>query len=218
MVGAGEPLRQILAEAKPDLLLLDPGLKQAGRRLLEEWAAQRDCPVLELTGQLQLRQDGLPADVLAIHEALQERLAGFTRRELRINLRLPTLIENGSKSQLGQLLNLGTGGLLLRNCCRHAAIGDTVEMVVPLLGMQQELELTGRVLHLHEASQENGFCKGLGISFQGCDSDKRAALFTYIRMVLENDDPDPVEVYGLNAALSVVSVEHGWRGYRPAWA
>jgi Tfp pilus assembly protein PilZ/CheY-like chemotaxis protein len=194
-VASGESLRRLLAEDRPDLLLVDSGIRKGERQQLATLAAQRDCPLLEMQGDLQLHGDGLPADILLLLERLQEHLLSYPRRELRIRLRLPVLIEkqghNGNS--IGQILNLSVGGIFLKNGSNQAKIDETVLITIPLLGMKKELEISGRVLYLIEATQENGFRQGLGISFEECTATSQQMLRDYIRMVLEQDTPDPID-------------------------
>jgi Tfp pilus assembly protein PilZ len=194
LIAAGEVLKRLLLEDKPDLLLIATDIRKGERLQLSTIAAQRDCPLFEIEDHFRVHPDGLPKDILAFLEALQNRLVHFVRRELRIRMSLPVLIEKGGSDHIGQILSLGAGGIFLKNGCSQAKVDDRVQVTIPLLGMKKELELTGRVLYVIEATQENGFRQGLGIAFQDCDAISRHMLRDYIRMVLELDTPDPLEV------------------------
>lgn len=193
-VAAGEPLKQLFLEEKPDLLLIANGIRKGEKLQLAGIAAQRNCPLLDIGDHFCVHPDGLPMDILALLEAIQERLVRFFRRDLRIRMSLPVLIERGGSNHIGQILSIGAGGIFLKNGCSQAKVGDTVQVTIPLLGMQKELELTGHVLYLIEATQENGFRQGFGVAFQDCDATSRQMLRDYLRMVLEQDTPDPIDV------------------------
>jgi Tfp pilus assembly protein PilZ len=178
---------------KPDLLLVDAGLKERERVQLAKMAAQRHCPVVEMTDHLRLHSDGLPDDILAFVESLQQYLQRFPRRELRIRRCLPVLIAKDGETCIGQILNLSAGGVFMKNG-KQAKVGARVLITVPLLGMRKELEATGRVQYLIEASQENGFRHGFGIAFQNPSPVHQQLLREYIRLVLEQDPPDAVDI------------------------
>jgi Tfp pilus assembly protein PilZ len=192
-VAAGEALLRLFQEDRPDLLLVDSGIRKGERLQLANLSAQRDCPLLELTDHLRIQSDGLPTDILVFWETLWQCLVRYPRRELRIRMSLPVLIETNGGNSIGQILNLSSGGAFLKNGCSQAKAGDTVLITIPLLGMKKELELTGKVLYLIEATQESGFRQGLGIAFQNCSATDQQLVRDYILMVMEQDTPDPID-------------------------
>jgi hypothetical protein len=191
---SGDQLKRLLQEEKPDLLLLANGIRRGEKLQVVTMAAQKDCQVLEIEGFFRVHPDGLPKDILGFLEAIQQRLVCFHRRELRIRMSLPVLVEKGGGHHIGQVLSIGAGGLFLKNGNSQVKVDDVMQLTIPLLGMKKELELTGRVLYLVEATQENGFRQGLGIAFQDCDAISRHMLRDYMRMVLEHDTPDPIDL------------------------
>lgn len=193
-IAAGETLRRLVETGSADLLLVDDGIRTGERLQLANLAAQRACPLLELNDHLRLHADGLPKDILVLLETLQGHLVNFRRRQLRIRMSLPVLIENGGGDSIGRILNLSAGGLFLKNGNNQVKVGETVQITVPLLGLKKELELTGRVLYFTEATQENGFRQGLGIAFQDCAVTNQQLLRDYLRMVLEQDTLDAMDL------------------------
>jgi Tfp pilus assembly protein PilZ len=210
-VSAGEPLRRLLEAERPDLLLVHSGIRKGERLLLANLAAQGNCPLLELTDHLHLHSDGLPTDTLDLLETLQEHLVRYPRRELRIRMSLPVLIEKRGVdgNSIGQILNLSVGGVFLKNGSCQWQIDETVQMTIPLLGMKKELELTGRVLYLVEVTQENGFRQGFGIAFEDCAATSQQLLRDYIRMVLEQNTPDPLHVPSADGGSGECTADKG---------
>jgi Tfp pilus assembly protein PilZ/CheY-like chemotaxis protein len=184
-----ENLDELLRETAPDLLIVgarmaaDPRLAGA----LAREVTQRQRPLIILkspdvpaTPPLPHESLGVPVDLFALFRLMQQHLEKHPRRHLRLAVRLPGLLCAGESCHLAEILSLSSEGLFLRTCFR---LGDDtrLKVVLPLLGMKQEVELDGRVLYRVEPTAENNYLQGVGIEFTDLSDEARRQLRSFLK-------------------------------------
>lgn len=183
-------LEAFLRETDPALLVLgarllaeaEPSLEQAIARQVTEKG--RPLIVLREAG---VPEPALPAhetldfpvDLFALFQLMQRHLEKHPRRHLRLSVRLPGLLCAGESCHLAEILSLSTEGLFLRTCFRLSEEAS-LKVVLPLIGMKRELELTGRVLYRVEPGAGNNYLQGVGIEFTGLTEEARRALRAFL--------------------------------------
>lgn len=133
----------------------------------------------------------LPLDLAQLHGLLQKLLKCCPRKHLRMTVRLPGVIFREQGCSFGDILSLGTGGAFIKTGCRDFGQNESLEVVIPLMGMKKELELQSRVLYRIVPSPENNYQQGVGVTFTHPDSEAIETLQQYItRSLLEEIAPD----------------------------
>lgn len=197
-----DQLLAALTEKPPGTLLIArkllPKAGPALRERLQLLSASGRSPTIVLSGSgkagepFDLPHEALeePFDIFALHEALKKGAGGYSRRHLRIPVQLPGLFSFAGVSLLGDILSLGTGGAFIKSSCGAARKGETLEIVIPLLGMKKELEIPGQVVYQAHPRQENNFMQGFGLRFVGLDLEAARSLEGYISHCLLEEFPE----------------------------
>jgi len=182
-------LTQLLREISPDLLLVGHDLlTTGGSELLEQITALTSapsCPLIMIEGQTSGTTSlpheilELPLDLFALFSLVQPHLEKIPRRNLRLSVKLPGLLCRGESSLLAEVLSLSSHGLFVKSPLR-AEVGEKLHVVLPLMGMKQEVEIDGEVLYSIRPSVENNYLQGFGLGFSATDPDKLNALQSFI--------------------------------------
>ncbi|HAD03539.1 MAG: hypothetical protein A2091_08565 [Desulfuromonadales bacterium GWD2_61_12] len=182
-------LTQLLREISPDLLLLGHDLLATGGSELfaqiSTCATSGRCPLIMIEGQTPRQTSlphetlGLPLDLFTLFSLVQPHLEKIPRRNLRLSVKLPGLLCRGESSLLAEVLSLSTHGLFVKSPLR-AEVGEKLHVVLPLMGMKQEVEIDGEVLYSIRPGVENNYLQGFGLGFSATDPDKLNALQSFI--------------------------------------
>ena len=182
-------LTQLLREISPDLLLIGHDLlTTGGSELLEQITARTsspNCPLIMIEGQTSGTTSlpheilELPLDLFTLFSLVQPHLEKIPRRNLRLSVKLPGLLCRGESSLLAEVLSLSSHGLFVKSPLR-AEVGEKLHVVLPLMGMKQEVEIDGEVLYSIRPGVENNYLQGFGLGFSATDPDKLKALQSFI--------------------------------------
>jgi hypothetical protein len=183
-------LVELLRETSPDLLILgarlleepDSSLTRTVNRHVNE--ANRPLIVLQ-EGQTALpiavphETLGVPPDLFSLFSLIQKHLEKHPRRNLRLAIHLPGMLCSGESCHLAEVLSLSTNGLFVKTGFRPAK-DALLRVVIPLMGMQQELELDGRILYRVDPGPDNNYFQGIGIEFADLCKESRLALQAFL--------------------------------------
>lgn len=192
-----EQLEALLQETAPDLLILGSGLLRDGEsplaRAVHRRVAEGAAPLIvlmEAEGAVPVRTPhealAVPLDLFALFALVQKHLEKHPRRTMRLALQLPGMLCAGENCQLAEVLSLSLHGLFVKTGFR-AGRGDGLRVVFPLLGMQKELELEGRILYRVEPSAENNYLQGIGIEFTALSAETRSVLEAFLEQRFLSD-------------------------------
>jgi Tfp pilus assembly protein PilZ len=185
-----EQLTEFLQETSPDLLIM-------GSRLLTDQASPlfqavesrltdgttpliilRDREVEDsLTAPHEVLE--VPVDIFALFAQIQKYIEQHPRKNLRLTVKLPGMFCSGDRCQFAEVLSLSTQGLFIKTGV-PLALGDRLSMIIPLMGMKQELELETRVLYRVDPGPENNYLQGAGIEFIPMGEEAGKALKRFI--------------------------------------
>ncbi len=167
-------MARLIRETSPDLLIIN-----------EDWlTAGEDSEIVNTVSQslnggasliiLQSSQEHIvdlpherldvPVDIFALFSAIQKHLEKHPRQNMRLDLNLPGMICRNNKCHLGEILSLSSRGLFIKTGFRLDN-REKFRIVLPLMGMKQELELTGQVLYCVHPEPKNNYQQGVGIEF-----------------------------------------------------
>jgi len=193
-----QELNNRLRKIKPKLLLLEGGLlsdEQLGSLPLLSRQAKSKETVIALLGPSPKEkgltaahyQLELPLNIFTLYEMVQKCFEAVPRQDVRIKLRLPGMVRPGDRHfNLGEVLCLSAGGMFIRSGT-PIATGTQLEIILPLLGMKRELEITGEVIYQVVPTVENNYSQGIGIRFENVTDDARTLLEQYLEMRLVDD-------------------------------
>ncbi|MBE0502644.1 MAG: PilZ domain-containing protein [Desulfuromonadales bacterium] len=205
---ASTPLRKE-KELVQSLLCDEPGLVVIDRNLLGEAFAtiEASCTTwlargggMALTGHAGLWP--LPAAFLAqvpdiserdpfmINALLHRFVPTYSRLHPRLGTRLPGLYTRSSgHCQICEIMNLSPGGAFIRTTETLPVFGEELQLNVPLIGMNKEIELSSRVVSQFFPNEENNYAQGVGVKFVTEESSPLIVeLNNYVRYVLANDE------------------------------
>jgi Tfp pilus assembly protein PilZ len=183
-------LADLISDESPGLLIFDQEsyADQAAKLIDSKLKAPMvvaGTSVAALTGQAP--HDYLPQtdDVDAIHELLKRHL-DFSREHLRIAVRLPGLYSLDGQDELCNIASLGTGGVFLQTQSMRLGNDHRLQLVIPLLGMKRELEVSGQVMYQVLPTAENNYRQGIGVQFTDARPADFDMLKSYISFALLN--------------------------------
>jgi Tfp pilus assembly protein PilZ/CheY-like chemotaxis protein len=122
----------------------------------------------------------VPIDVFALFAVVQKHMESYPRQNMRLNVNLPGMICQHDASHLGEILSLSSQGLFMKTGFRLEK-GDRFKIILPLLGMKEELEIHGQVLYRVHPEPKNNYQQGVGIEFVELKPAARLVLERYIR-------------------------------------
>jgi len=183
-------LVELIRETSPDLLVM-------GARLLRDPDSSLTRAVIRHVSEakgplivLQEEQDavpiavphetlGVPPDLFSLFSLIQKHLEKHPRRNLRLAIHLPGMLCTGESCHLAEVLSLSTNGLFVKTGFRPAE-DALLRVVIPLMGMKQELELDGRILYRVEPGPGNNYFQGIGIEFAELSQEALLALQAFL--------------------------------------
>ena len=170
-----EPLARFLTEVPPDLmiigsnLLTNPNDPFVGE--LVTLVQERQLPLLVLDNNETLADSlpphesmRVPLDIFRLFTLIQYRLESTPRRNLRLKIQLPGMFFNGGTPVMAEVLSLSAYGLFIKTGCRVDTL-EQISVIFPLIGMQTEIEVAGKVLYRVKPGPENNYLQGVGIEF-----------------------------------------------------
>jgi len=98
---------------------------------------------------------------------------------LRFSVKLLWLLFRGEFFLFAEVLSLSSHGLFVKSPLR-AEVGESLHIVLPLMGMKQEVEIDGEVLYNIHPSTDNNYLQGFGLGFSATEPDKLNALQSFI--------------------------------------
>lgn len=186
-----------LRKLKPQFLLLGNGLitpeQLENLPLLLRQTKANDIPIA-LLGEAKCDDNiparftfRLPLNIFALYEALQQSLEPIPRQDVRVKVQLPGMVRPGDKHfNLSEVLCLSTGGMFIR-CGTSLPTATRLEIILPLLGLKRELEISGEVIYQVTPSTENNYSQGVGIRFSNLSGDEKNLLENYLENRLQED-------------------------------
>jgi len=155
-----------------------------------------DCPVLLLKDEraraplsFPHHTLALPLELASLHEQLQGILKRCPRRHLRMQVHLPGVLFRRQGCSFGDILSLGTGGAFIKTGGKDFRQGESLEVVIPLMGMKKELELPSEVVYQVSPTPENNYQQGVGIRFTAPVPEDVQTLRQYITRSLLEEVP-----------------------------
>ncbi|BCR04394.1 hypothetical protein DESUT3_14630 [Desulfuromonas versatilis] len=184
-----DQVKAFLEQTSPDLLIIGAGMLASTSSLMEGINSRIDSAPMPLVvlgeedSEVKIGIDcetlGVPIDLFALFEVIQRHLEKHPRKNLRLTVKLPSLFSSGETSCLAEVMSISTRGMFVKTAVRMGN-RDPVRVVIPLLGMQRELEVCGRVLYCVLPGPENNYLQGVGIEFTDLDEQTQDTLEGFI--------------------------------------
>ena len=129
-------------------------------------------------------------DPFIINALLQRFVPTYSRQHPRLGTRLPGLYTRSTGDcQICEIMNLSPGGAFIRMTETLPPSGEELKVNVPLIGLQREIELDGRVVSQFFPNEANNYAQGIGVRFIAeDDSPVYVDLKNYVRYVLAHDE------------------------------
>ncbi len=190
-----EQLCSLLRETSPHLLLLESTFLDPPSSPLREAVTEKvlssqlplfliDTNQAPSASPLPHERISLPVDLFNLFELIQKHMEKIPRKHLRVEVKLPGMICPKEKScYLGEVLSLSTGGMFIKTGCRMEK-DTTLQVIIPLMGMQTELEIEGKVIYRADPTAENNYRQGAGIVFSNLDPKTSRTLEDYLEACL----------------------------------
>ena len=185
-----------IKESVPDLVLVDAKLinkeskiEGVEKNLLE---ASNLCPVLlaEKEEGSFLLYDHRRKKVLHLfdlHNYFHENLDGYSRKNIRLEVNLPSLLTQGHSPHLTQITSLSSRGAFVRTGYSTPVLDQKIEMTISLLGHYAELNVLGRVAYSVSPSQENNYIQGVGVCFERPEESLMRVIEDYLSSSLAKE-------------------------------
>jgi len=129
----------------------------------------------------------LPNDLLILFRFLQDNLPVFRREHLRLKLSLPGIYCHREGCHVVEIMSLGTGGAFIKTGWHQLVKDDPVRIGIPLVGMNKELEVEGRVVYCIEPDEANNYLQGVGVRFDRPETETVRKVEDYIRFFLQEE-------------------------------
>jgi len=184
---------ELLEGSNPDLVLVGNAMlrvaEESLHRALQGLVDDRNLPLVLLAPpseqaalETSLRLD-TPVDIFALFELVQKHLERHPRRNLRLEVRIPGMVCRDRRSELAEVLSISTRGLFIKTTYRLEP-QDRFQVIFPLMGMKQELELSGRAVYRMEPRPEHNYRQGVGLEFTELDDETRLRLEAFVEQRL----------------------------------
>lgn len=203
---------RLIRDTSPDLLIINADWLTAGEdseivktvsQSLDKGSSLIVLQTSEQEHAVDLPHERLdvPVDIFALFSAIQKHLEKHPRQNMRLDLNLPGMICRSNKCHLGEILSLSSRGLFMKTGFRldHR---EKFRIVLPLLGMKQELELTGQVLYCVHPEPKNNYQQGVGIEFIELQPHSSHLLERYIESCFMEEISDHKARNGWQTTLS----------------
>ena len=133
------------------------------------------------------RQNKRRLHLVDLHAYLLQNLKSYSRKQLRLAVKLPSLLSHEHSSQYSSVSCLGTGGAFIRTGHPAPEEGQLLQITISLLGHHAELDVCGRVLYSVSPCLENNYIQGVGVRFEKPDKSSVKAINYYLISSLLED-------------------------------
>lgn len=190
-----EQFHDLLKELSPDLLLLGPDMLADSK--VKKSVDKLKTPILHLAqnnGKKKRKPEpdtiSCPVDIFALFEQVQAKLEKVPRRNIRLRVKMPGIYYHGDTPSIAEVMSLSSAGLFIKTGTKIEKEFDQVHMILPLLGMNAELEIDGRVVYQVSPTPENNYLQGMGIEFVDVDEQTGNLLQRYVEGLLFSELSD----------------------------
>ncbi|TYO98236.1 PilZ domain-containing protein [Geothermobacter ehrlichii] len=186
-----EDLPQYFTDGNPDFLLVESRLAAHPEigRLVDAGCRRTGCPVVLIGPPGDCRPDtsgirlDVPVDIFKLFCIVQQHLEPLPRNNFRIAVRVPGMVMRAETTSLVEILSISVRGIFIKTSLAVSR-GEEFRLVLPLLGMKRELELTARVIYIVEPCPENRYQQGIGLEFRDLDAEATAQLEAFLEQRL----------------------------------
>lgn len=138
---------------------------------------QQDSASLAVTP---LETLSIPVDIFNLFAFIQRFVEKHPRQNLRLRLRIPGMYKtHGSDYTLADVFSVSMRGLFFKAAAR-LEIGDSLSVVIPLLGHCKELEVGATVLYIVQPENRNNYMQGFGVGFGDLSENEQVSLQKFI--------------------------------------
>ena len=187
----GDEFKSLLGELTPDLILSSPSF--LARHSLQKPIEQMKTPLLlirDTDDQAEVKSGGCtlayPVDVFKLFELIQKNMEKVPRRNIRLKVQLPSMYYHGESPCIAEVVSLSAEGLFLKTGARFEGLTD-VRIVLPLIGMQTEIEVSGRIVYRVDPHPDNNYRQGMGIEFHSTTEETNLLLQRFVENLLMNE-------------------------------
>lgn len=187
---------ELFENSPPDLVLIGRKMLEGAaselQALLQEQLIRTDLPLFVLgTGPAipiprPYIEIDVPVDIFALFELVQRYIEKHPRRNLRLEVSIPGMVCRDQGSELAEVLSISSRGLFIKTSFRLEP-KDHFQVLFPLMGMNQELELPGRVVYRMDPRPENNYRQGVGLEFTELTEETRRRLEEFLEQRLFRD-------------------------------
>lgn len=185
-----DDILQSLVTSPPDLLIVGADLLQSPseplNRALGYLLQDPASATIVLKNQAEMTSPHcgganleVPVDLFVLFESVQTYLERHPRRNLRLTVALPGMVCQGERSNLAEVISISRQGVFIKT---NFQLGDdeTLRVILPLIGMNKELDLESKVIYRMEPSLLNNYRQGVGIEFTDLSPDQSKVLEDYL--------------------------------------
>jgi Tfp pilus assembly protein PilZ len=181
----------LLDELKPDLILAGPSILSTKKISGKITTIETSMIVLEdervnLPKEFSGENLAYPIDIFRLFELVQKNLEKIPRRNIRLKVQLPSMYYHGDAPCIAEIISISSEGIFIRTGSRIEGL-DEVRLVLPLIGMQSEIELKGRIVYRIEPQAKNNYVQGMGIEFKDVDEDTDQQLKQFVQSLLVSE-------------------------------
>lgn len=186
-------LRAAMQRSVPDLLLVDSELADKNLAPEDRETAFEEfsnlCPLLfvEKDKESFLFSDLQRSQALSLFDFnnyVLEHINNYSRKCLRLEVNLPSLLTRGDSSQLTKVTSLSSRGAFVKTGYTTPEQGELIELTITLLGHSAELDVCGRVVYLVSPCQQNNYVQGAGVCFEQPENASKSLINSYLSAAL----------------------------------
>ena len=185
---APDEFLELLDELDPELLLVGPKVL-SNKKVASKIDATKAVLILIEDSQVKpiksraTEKLAYPVDVFKLFELVQKTLEKIPRKNIRLNVQLPSMYYHGDAPCIAEIVSLSSEGIFIRTGSRIEGL-EEVQIVLPLIGMQTEIELEGRIVYRVDPNQDNNYVQGMGIEFQNMAPETGKMLQKFVESLL----------------------------------
>jgi len=178
----------LIDELAPELLLAGPSFL-AKKNIADKIAKRQlslivlEDPEIMIPKEIEAERLPYPIDIFRLFEMIQKRLEKIPRRNIRLKVQLPSMYYHGEAPCIAEIVSLSSEGIFIRTGSRIEGLDD-VRIVLPLIGMQTEIEVNGRIVYRVEPQQKNNYIQGMGIEFKDVNEQTAQLLRKFVQSLL----------------------------------
>ena len=181
----------LLKELEPELIISGPSFvsEKTAAKIIKDMKLPLlliDDPAIEAKDIKATEKLSYPIDVFKLFEFTQKNLEKIPRRNIRLNVQLPSMYYHGESPCIAEVVSLSTEGLFIRTGSRIEGL-EQVQIILPLLGMHKEIEVEGRIVYRVEPHPDNNYLQGMGIEFSNISKTNDKLLKQFIENLLMNE-------------------------------